>query len=50
MAWFFHAVYGNRLGPWAIRDVAAGLKRGKIGLPARDAAVIRRWTASEYGF
>lgn len=50
MAWFFHAIYGNRLGPWAIRDVAAGLKRGKIGLPARDMAVIRRWTASEYGF
>lgn len=50
MAWFFHAVYGNRLGPWAIRDVATGLKCGKIGLPARDEAVIRRWTASEYGF
>lgn len=50
MAWFFHAVYGNKLGHWAIRDVAEGLRRGKVGLPKRDVLVIRRWAASEYGF
>ncbi len=50
MAWFFHAVYGNRLGGWAIREVNKGLQRQKIGLPDRDMAVIRRWAANEYGF
>lgn len=50
MAWFFHALYGNRLGFWAIQEVAEGLRRRKIGLPKRDKAVIERWMANEYGF
>lgn len=50
MAWFFHATYGNQVGQWAIRDVAEGLRRKKIGLPKADIAVISRWAASEYGF
>jgi hypothetical protein len=50
MAWFFHAVYGNRIGPWAIRAVNEGLCSGKVGLPDRDTGVIQRWAASEYGF
>ena len=50
MAWYFHAVYGNRIGPWAIRDVAEGLRRRKITLPERDAAVVRRWQEQEYSF
>jgi len=50
MAWFFHAVYGNKVGNWAIRDVNEGLRRQKISLPDCDAKVIRRWAANEYGF
>jgi len=50
MAWFFHSTYGNKLGHWAIRDVAKGLRRKKIGLPDCDSAVVRRWEQSEYGF
>ena len=50
MAWFFHATYGNRLGIWAIRAVARGLERRKIGLADRDVKVIRRWVDDEYGF
>lgn len=50
MAWFFHAVYGNKLGHWAIREVNEGLRRRKICLPDRDIVVIQRWAANEYGF
>jgi hypothetical protein len=50
MAWFFHSVYGNRLGYSTIRDVNEGLRRRKISLPNHDVEVIWRWTASEYGF
>lgn len=50
MAWFFHAVYGNRIGSWAIRDVAEGLHKRKIALPARDTAVVLRWAENEYAF
>ncbi len=50
MAWFFHAVYGNRIGSWAIREVAEGLQKQKIALPPQDAAVVLRWAQNEYSF
>ena len=50
MAWFFHSLYGNRVGPWAIRDVVEGLERRKIILPEADEAAVRRWGCSEFGF
>ena len=50
MAWFFHATYGNRLGPWAIRAVAHGLENRKIRLADRDMSAILRWVEDEYGF
>ena len=46
MGWFFHAVYGNRIGHWAIEAVAEGLARRRIALPEKDEAVVRRWSAS----
>jgi len=50
MAWFFHSVYGNRIGQWAIEAVAEGLARRKVAFPESDEAVIRRWSKTAYGF
>ena len=50
MAWFFHAVYGNRVTPSVIREIAEGIEDGLIGLPQTDKDIVLKWADNGYNF
>lgn len=49
-SWYFYGLHGNRVCAYTLEVIAKAVQEGKIGLPAHDAEVLRRWFASRYGF
>lgn len=49
-AWYFHALYGNRISSDAIRTVGEGLLDKKIDLEPALKGAIKRWMEDSYSF
>lgn len=49
-AWFFHAVYGNRMSSDAIRVICEGIEKKKIQFPSAQNQVLMDWAKESYAF
>ena len=49
-AWFFFALHGNRIGAWAIQQVADAIKSGRIRLPGTLERAVLEWDRRNFAF
>ena len=49
-AWFFFALHGNRIGAWAIQQVADAIKLGRIRLPGSLERAVLEWDRLNFAF